>query len=59
MIGGSEKDAIVSVERKLHCLPQMMQACNKLGLDLDTLNLHPPHAPRASLCYCHNRTRPQ
>ena len=28
-------------EKTMHCLPQMMGANNKLGLDLDTASLHP------------------
>ena len=31
-------------EKKVHCLPQMMRANNKIDLDLDTPSLHPAQA---------------
>ena len=47
----------ISGEQTLHSLPQMMQANDELGLNLDH-SLHPADALRILLCYCHNHTRP-
>ena len=64
IIGGSEKDAIglrqAGVGRKPHCLPLIMRAHNKLGLDLDTHihSLYSAHTLRTLLYYCHSSARP-
>ena len=37
----------------------MMPPNEKLSLDKDTHSLHPAHALRTLLCYCHKRARTQ